>query len=112
MLRLQGRREEADAAQARYRETQGLLKRVNVLLRDEVERRPSDPGPPSEAGRGLLRIGQDRLGLHWLHEALRRDPRHRPTHEALAEYYQKKDPTKAAFHRRQLATGSDSPTSP
>ena len=113
VLRQQGRREEAEAAKARYHDTQELLKRVNILLRDEVERAPNNPSAPSEAGRGLLRLGQDRLGLHWLHEALRRDPKHRPTHQALAEYYEKKkDPEQAAFHRHQLAGPSPSPALP
>jgi len=110
LLRQQGRREEAETAQVRYRETQELLKKINVLLQEEVERNPSDPRAPSEAGRGLLRLGQDRLALHWLHEALRRDPRHQPTLQALAEYYEKKkDPAKAAYYRRQLA-GPVTPT--
>jgi Tfp pilus assembly protein PilF len=103
VLRQQGKRDEAEACQGRYRDTQALLRRVNVLLRDEVERSPSDPATPSEAGMGLLRLGQDRLALYWLHEALRRDPDHQPSHRALADYYQRKgNQAKAAVHRRRL----------
>ena len=105
-LRLQGRMQEAEAAQLQYNQLQELLKRVNILLRDVVERHPNDPEPASEAGRGLLRLGQDRLGLYWLHEALRRDARHQASHQALADYYQEKDPEKATYHRQQLAAST------
>ncbi|MBY0228310.1 MAG: tetratricopeptide repeat protein, partial [Gemmataceae bacterium] len=102
-LRKQGRDPEADEEEKRYKRTQRLLTRVNLLLRDEVDKHPGHPGAPAEAGIGLLELGQERLALHWLHEALRRDPRHQPTHRALAGHYErKKDEAKAAYHRRQL----------
>jgi Tfp pilus assembly protein PilF len=101
VLRRRGRDAEADILEKRSVEMRELLKRLGPLLNTEVG---SSTGPeaPHEAGVALLRLGQDRLGLHWLREALRRDPRHAPTHRALADHYEAmKDQERAAFHRRQ-----------
>jgi tetratricopeptide (TPR) repeat protein len=102
-LRLQGRQEEAAAALERYEQQKALLKRANKLLQDEAEHPTNDPAVAAEAGTLLLRIGQDRLGLYWLHQALEGDPGNQPAHRALTDYYERKgDREQAAAHRRQL----------
>jgi tetratricopeptide (TPR) repeat protein len=61
-------------------------KRLEELKR-AVSASPHDPSLRCEMGRILLRNRQDREGLRWLESALREDPRHTPTREALAKYY-------------------------
>ncbi len=103
VIRRLGRTAEADAAEKNYHRSQDILRRVNTLLRDDMEASPTDAGTPYEAGRGLLELGQERLGLYYLHQALKRDPGHRPTHAALAAHYDAKGiQDRAAHHRRQM----------
>jgi predicted Zn-dependent protease len=109
----EGRQDRAAAALARYEKHKFLLERANKLLKDEVGRSPSDPSAPSEAGDALLHIGQERLGLYWLQEALKRDPNHQPSHRVLAEYYESKgDKEKAAAHRSRLTQSSRKEAAP
>jgi tetratricopeptide (TPR) repeat protein len=103
-LRLQGREKERAAAQERYEKDRVLLRHADELLRSEVDHPTSGPAIPYEAGMIFLQIGQERLGLNRLHEALERDPGHQPSHKALADYYDSHgEPEKAAAHRRRLA---------
>jgi tetratricopeptide (TPR) repeat protein len=102
-LQAQGRDDEAAAALARYKKYRDMLKRANRLLKQLAKNPGRDPSSPSEVGTLLLKFGHERIGLYWLHQALNRDPRHGPTHKALADYYEKKgQPEKAAAHRRWL----------
>src|SRR5262249_20269029 len=48
---------------------------------------PADPEPHFEAGQICLRNGQDQEGLRWLRGVLELNPNHKPTHQALADYY-------------------------
>jgi tetratricopeptide (TPR) repeat protein len=103
-LQQQGKREEAAAAAAFHEKQKVLLDKANKLLRDEAERETTDPETAHTIGTMLIELGQHRLGLHWLHEALKRDPRHGPTHRLLADVYQRQgQPEKAAWHRGQPA---------
>jgi tetratricopeptide (TPR) repeat protein len=103
-LRRQGREKEASAALKEYHKNQALLKRANKLLQDEAEKPTTAPGPAFDVGEALLRVGQERAGVSWLRQALRRDPGYAPAHRALAAYYEKKgDRENAEAHRRRLA---------
>jgi tetratricopeptide (TPR) repeat protein len=103
-LQLQGRQEEAAAALAHYEQDKALLQRADRLLKDEAEHPGHDAAAPFEIGTIFLRIGQARLGEYWLNQALERDPGHKPSHQALAEYYESKGkPDQAAPHRRWLS---------
>lgn len=103
-MRLQGRQDEAAKVLADYEKHKLLLKRAHELLKEETINPTPGPKAPSEVGRTFLSIGQERLGIFWLHQALERDANHKPTHEALAEHYEKKgDADKAASHRRRAA---------
>ncbi len=102
-LQLQGRPEAAAAELEQQKQYAAELERANELLKGEALRPSNDPGPAAEAGSLLLRMGRERVGLYWLHEALRRDPGHQPAHKALVSYYESNDePEKAAAHRRRL----------
>jgi tetratricopeptide (TPR) repeat protein len=71
------------------------LDRLDVSLRrlkelnGQLVVRPQDPDLQCEVGKIHLSIGNDPEGLRWLYSALAEDRRHRPTHQALAEYYRK-----------------------
>jgi tetratricopeptide (TPR) repeat protein len=56
-----------------------------------------------EIGRIYLRNDVDTQALHWFFCALQDDPNHRPTHEVLAEYYQRHGNAQAAAYHRQRA---------
>jgi tetratricopeptide (TPR) repeat protein len=103
-LQLQGRGSEAVTARAKYEKDKALLERANKLLTSEAKHPTKDPAAPFEIGSVLLKVGQERLGLYWLRQALARDANHQATHLALAEYYERKgDKESAAIHRRRLA---------
>lgn len=102
-LQLQGRAEEAAAALERYKTTRALLERANRQLQEEAEQPSRDPDAACQMGISLLAIGQERLGLYWLHQALNRAPAHQAAHQALAEFYDAKgERDRAAVHRRRL----------
>ena len=99
-LKLAGKENEAQATLARLKRLQADRDRLNDCLK-ATERTSQDPAPRAEAGAILLRIGQEEEGLRWLRSALRADPKHKPTHRALADYYQRKgDKERAAQHQR------------
>ncbi len=102
-LQRQGRQKEAQETLADHKKYKEMLEHANRLLQEEANQGGTDPDIPAEAGALLLQIGQDRLGLYWLHQALRRDPNHQQAHKVLAEYYERAgDKEKADSHRRQI----------
>jgi tetratricopeptide (TPR) repeat protein len=106
-LKRQNRPDEAAAVLARYEKHKALLLRANKLLKDEAEHQSQDPSLPAQIGTIFLELGQERLGLYWLDQALRRDGHYRPARQALADYFESKgEKDKAAEHRRYL-TGPD-----
>jgi len=112
-LQYQGRKAEAAEVLERYEKSKQILDRANQLLREEAEHPSNDPGPAYEVGRLLLGLGQERLGLTWLNRALMRDPRHKPTHQVLADFYESKGEQKlAAAHRRFLGEAGAKPAGP
>jgi Flp pilus assembly protein TadD len=50
-------------------------------------RQPNDPALRLQAGQCFLKAGNAAEAVRWFESALREDPRHRPTHEALRDYY-------------------------
>jgi len=102
-LKFQRRDREAAETLARYEKDKALVDRANKLLQSEAQKPTRDANPAFEIGSLLLQIGQQQQGLHWLNEALARNPDHQPTHKALADYYEKTgDAEQAASHRRRL----------
>ncbi|MDB5312054.1 MAG: tetratricopeptide repeat protein [Gemmataceae bacterium] len=112
-LQFQGRQDEAAAMFRRSEQNKVLLERANQLLRDEADHPSTGPDVPTRIGEILIRVGQERLGLYWLDQALIRDPRHEPAHRALAEYYEGKgEQEKAEKHRRQTTASTGSGAGP
>ena len=92
-----------------HKEAQTILQRVEKLAADrqllaELTRKitasPKDPSLRYEAALLCLRNGQEQEGIRWLLSALVQDPNHRPTHQALAKYYEGVGQAeRAAYHR-------------
>jgi tetratricopeptide (TPR) repeat protein len=84
-----GRTEEAADLQKRIAQIEQDI----VLLQDIVQKRmpqsPNDVALHYEAGMIAMRAGSSREALRWFDSALRIEPKHAPTHRAMAEYLQK-----------------------
>jgi tetratricopeptide (TPR) repeat protein len=100
-LLLRGKEEEGQQQLKRLRLLQEDLKRLNELAA-KMDDTPHDPALDCEIAMVLLRTGRDKDGIRWLGYALLEDPRHRPSHRALAEYYERTGNKEAAErHRRE-----------
>jgi predicted Zn-dependent protease len=102
---LQAQRRTGEAAKVleHHRKLKAALDQANKLLIDDARHPTNDPAPAAKIGAVLLELGHDRLGLHWLNEALRRDPSYADAHRALAEHHEKKgNEALAARHRARL----------
>ena len=108
-LRLLGKADEARP----LREQAERLQRDTVLALQLTKRyRAEGRGDPElchELACVLLRLGQEEDAVNFFQKALKAQPRHRPTHEALAAYYTKAGAAQQAeYHRQQLRAGGDS----
>ncbi len=100
-----GREGEAKGYLQAFERIDADWKRLKVIMQ-QIVAAPRDPCLRREAGVLLLRNGQEEQGLGWLTSALRIDPAHSASHQALAQYYAKKgQPARAAQHRRQALPG-------
>jgi predicted Zn-dependent protease len=79
-----GHADEAEKYQSRLSDIDADRKRLNQLKRD-IAASPQEASLRCEMGRILLHNGQTKEGVRWLQSALRIDPRHRPSREALDE---------------------------
>ena len=69
---------------------------------EAMVKNPADPEPRLRAAQICLRNGQDSEGLRWLYGILERSPNHKPTHQALADYFESQGDTQQAdLHRRK-----------
>jgi tetratricopeptide (TPR) repeat protein len=99
-LRQQGKAAEAKAQLARAEEVRDRAERLGELRSRRLAERPLDPALHYEMGALLLRTHPE-VAAQWLRSALALDPAHRPSHAALADYYERTgDPARAAEHRR------------
>ncbi len=101
-LQARGKADEAQVYLKRADEIAADQKRLLQLTR-EMTAFARDLSRCAEVGTILLRNGHDQEGLRWLSSILQEDPRHRPTHEALADYYQRSGKATLAAHHRRLA---------
>lgn len=100
-LQDRGKKDEAKKWFDRLARIDADLKRMTAVIR-AIHRAPHDPALRCEAGELMMRNGQEKEGLRWLDSALQQDPAHRPTHRALADYFERHgEPARAAAHRRQ-----------
>ena len=96
-----GKAEEAEGYRVKLKEIQEQLARLAELTR-RIADKPHDPLLRYQAGLIFMKSGQTKEGLRWLYSALQEEPHHRPTHQALADYYEGiGDRGQAARHRRQ-----------
>jgi tetratricopeptide (TPR) repeat protein len=94
-----GRQAEAEGYQKRLAEVHKKADQLKAV-RKQIIRRPKEVGPRYEAGMLCLRLGRAQDALDWLLSAVNLDPNHRPTHQALADCYDKLgQPQRAAYHR-------------
>jgi tetratricopeptide (TPR) repeat protein len=96
-----GKTQEAKLVEAKMAESAAAVRRMDKLVR-EVNQQPNDPALRYEAGMIFLRNGFTQDGLRWLHTALDLDPNHRPTHQALADYFERTGERARASHHRQF----------
>lgn len=97
-----GKTQEAKIVEAKMGQSAAEVRRMDQLVR-AVNEKPNDPALRYEAGMIFLRNGFTQDGLHWLSTALDVDPEHRPTHQALADYYERSgEQALAGQHRRFL----------
>ncbi len=101
-LQQQGKHEQAQQYQNQLKQIDADLKRLHEL-NQAVGKEPQNPALRHEAALICLRNGQDREALRWLTGALQVDPQHRPTHQTLADYYQRAGNSELAALHRQLA---------
>jgi tetratricopeptide (TPR) repeat protein len=83
-LLILGRREEAEALDARVNQIDADLRRLGVLQQRVMER-PQDAALRCEVGLLFLRNGDRREAIRWLQMALRLDPTCQEARQALAE---------------------------
>jgi tetratricopeptide (TPR) repeat protein len=97
-----GKKDEIKTLEAHLALADAGLARMDQLL-PEVMRAPHDAGLRYEAGMIFLQNGFAGDGVYWLGAALKEDPGHRPSHEALAKYYDAAgDKDRADWHRSFL----------
>lgn len=96
---------EKEAAEqiAIYERVEADLERLGTIANKEMTRNPKDPKLYYEVGAFYLRYGKPDVGIRWLYSALKLDPGHQSSHQALYEYFQRSgDVEKAERHRLQL----------
>jgi tetratricopeptide (TPR) repeat protein len=106
-LCLQKRGKDAEAVEwsVRLDQIRADLRRV-AALNEQILRSPSDPALRHAIGVIFLSHDQEKEGLRWLASALQLDPRHRPTHQALADYFERQGKKDLADYHRGEAVGS------
>src|SRR5262249_25914133 len=83
-LRALGREDEARDYEAKWRKRRELMTQLGELEKTAAKE-PNNVAVRHEAGIIALKLGQENIGLRWLTAALKLDPRHRPTHQVLAD---------------------------
>ncbi|MHB1423199.1 MAG: tetratricopeptide repeat protein [Gemmataceae bacterium] len=103
-LAQQHKENEAAQQYARYERVEKDLARMSTIVSTEMTRSPKDPKLRYELGSFYLRYGKPEIGVRWLQSALKLDPNHQPSHQALADYYQRAgDVEQAEWHRSRLS---------
>jgi uncharacterized protein HemY len=85
--------------------------RLAEIAAQKMTRTPNDPNLHYELGVIYLRNGKPESGLRWLYSALRLDPAHQSSHQALSDYFERTgESEKAEQHRGQLRPTAAKPT--
>ena len=106
-----GREAEAAAERDTHMRVETDRARLAEIAAQKMTRTPNDPNLHYELGVIYLRNGKPESGLRWLYSALRLDPAHQPSHQALSDYFERTgESEKAEQHRGQLRTTAAKPT--
>ncbi len=107
-LRQQGKTEQATEQNRRADAVKDRATRITELRSRTLAEFPLDPALHYEMGTLLIQTARGEAGERWLLTALELDPKHRPSHAALAAYYESRgDRDKAAFHRARAAAPNE-----
>jgi thioredoxin-like negative regulator of GroEL len=99
-LTRQGRVDEAEACKKRIEEAKEARAKIADLTR-QLRASPSDAELRCRIAQLFISFGAEEEGVRWLFTTLQIQPRHRASHLALADYYEKKgEAAQAAEHRR------------
>jgi predicted Zn-dependent protease len=101
-LREQGNDREANAILAGVEQAKSDALRLQELTLQQASQ-PRNASLRYEMAMIYLRKKADKEALQWFAVALSLDPNHRPTHQALADYYMKQGNTQAAAYHRERA---------
>ncbi len=110
-----GREDEVADQVALYERVEADLVRLGQIASKEMTRSPNDPKLHYELGTLYLRYGKPEVGVRWLYSALKLEPSHQPSHQALYDYFrQAGELDKAEQHRVQLrsSTAKQAPAPP
>jgi predicted Zn-dependent protease len=101
-LNLLGKHDEAQKYQEKVDRILADRKRATQLGDLIREKSPNDPELRFEMGVVLMRLGKQRDAVHWLRTAIEKDPGHRKSHEALAEFFESVNAVGEAEHHRRI----------
>ncbi len=87
-LRRQGKTVEANEQHQKAEAVKDRMERLSELRSRRLGEQPLDPALHYEMGMLFLRAGRAEIGERWLLLALNLDPDHKPSHAALADYYE------------------------
>jgi tetratricopeptide (TPR) repeat protein len=100
-LRREGKISEAKEQHQKAQAVKDRTERLGELRSRDLPSQPLDPALHCEMGVLLIQTGHPEAGEKWLYTALRLDPNHKPSHAAMADYYDRiGDKVRAEDHRR------------
>jgi tetratricopeptide (TPR) repeat protein len=97
--------EEARWALDKLNQIDADTKRLGVIINRELAINPANADLHYEGAVIFLRNGMEDTALHWFYNALRIDPAHQPTRQALADHFEKAGRPDVAENYRQSAAG-------
>lgn len=89
VYRRHGKESEAQEQFKKAEAVKDRVERLGELRSHKLADQPLDPAVHYEMGILLLQTGYPDVGKSWLQNALELDPNHKPSHAALADYYNK-----------------------
>jgi tetratricopeptide (TPR) repeat protein len=101
-LSRQGQKAEAEECLTRIRQAKENRKQLTVLTR-RLQQAPDDADLRCQVAQLFLQLGQEEEGIRWLQVSLQSHPHHRPSHLALADFYDKAGQATLAVQHRRLA---------
>jgi tetratricopeptide (TPR) repeat protein len=108
-LRKLEKQDEAEQYERKYKEIQQQYERLDALTK-QIVKQPDNVSVRYEACMLLLQLGRDEQAEGWFRSLLRIDPKHQPTHAALADLFEKRgDPQRAEYHRQRAKSTPETP---